>query len=120
MMRTRRRTASALSLAAAAIAHSEAKQIDEGRGDAERAEDDGQPRPGAEQLVQPPASARADADGDGEHPSDGRGLDQPLYLTALALVVTEAHEGASPAPPRPAWTRPPAGSSAADRGPGPA
>src|SRR3954451_16678797 len=100
MFRMRRSTVAASSCSgfgrrSVVIAQPEAEEVEEGRRDTEAQENPQQPRARAEQFVQAPADERSHADGNREHPSDRRGLQELLRLAAL--LVTYRHC----APPRP-------------------
>src|SRR5881296_3568546 len=113
MRRIRRSTSTVSSLASATVTQSDAEKIDERRDHTERREDRSQPRPGPEEFVHSPSPEEAQADGDGKHPSDGRGIEQLLHVAAFdflfAVIVRHAEESprgslptatsASPDPP---------------------
>src|SRR5713226_2533591 len=96
MRRMRRSTVRVSSVASAIVTQSDAEKIDE-RGDhAEGGEDRREPRLGSEQFVHSPPPDEAEADGDGKHPADGRGIEQLLHVAALdfffAVIVRHAEE----------------------------
>src|ERR1051325_2134927 len=86
MMRILRRTASVDSLAAS-IALDQSNELDEAADGAQRAEDDDQPRRGAEVFVQPPAQADADANRCRESPGQRIRAGQKSSAAALLLVL---------------------------------
>src|SRR5260370_35349683 len=90
--RSRRRPAAG-SLASATVAQSDFEEVDEGRGDSERREDVGQPRPGPKEFVQAPPASESDPDRDRKHPSDRRSFEQllPLAQLLVRIVVIVRH-----------------------------